>query len=248
MSPSLPNPRTVLRNATDLARGVDVMRRRQLFDPRRPDHALLAILNVSRFGPFAGVVTSVAHRNPDAPAIQDERGTLTYGEVDGQANALVRGLAARGITAGSVVALLARDHRGLVLPLLACGKLGVRVVLMNTGFAKPQFADVAEREKVGAVLHDSEFVDLLDAIPHEIPRILTWVDERDGVDPSTLDPRRPHRGAAHRQDRSAEAAGRHGDPHLGHHRDAEGRSPRQGFRRSRPRSSSTGCRSRTAAR
>ncbi|HEY5853957.1 MAG TPA: acyl-CoA synthetase [Aldersonia sp.] len=162
------------------------MRRRELFDPLRPDHALRSILNVSRFGPFAGVVASVAQRNPDAPAIEDERGTLSYGEVDGQANALARGLAARGTTPGSVVALLARDHRGLVLPLLACGKLGVRVVLMNTGFAKPQFADVTKREKVGAVLHDSEFVDLLNAIPHEVPRILTWVDERDGVDPTTL--------------------------------------------------------------
>jgi len=176
----------VLRNVTDLARGVDVMRRRELFDVRRLDHGLIAILNVSRSGPFAGVVASVAHRNPDAPAIEDERGTLSYGEVDGQANALARGLSARGIAPGSVVALLARDHRGLVLPLLACGKLGARVVLMNTGFAKPQFADVAEREKVGAVLHDSEFADLLDAIPHAIPRILTWVGEQDGVDPSTL--------------------------------------------------------------
>ena len=47
----------------------------------------------------------------------------------------------------------------------ACGKLGAGVVLLNTGFAKPQFADVCERENVKAVLHDSEFVGLLDALP-----------------------------------------------------------------------------------
>ncbi|WP_369028133.1 AMP-binding protein, partial [Nocardia farcinica] len=63
-------------------------------------------------------------------------------------------------------------------------KLGVRAVLMNTGFAKPQFADVAEREKIKAVLHDSEFFDLMSAIPADIPRVLTWVDEKDGADPS----------------------------------------------------------------
>ena len=36
---------------------------------------------------------------------------------------------------------------------------------MNTGFAKPQFAQVCEREGVKVVLHDSEFLSLLDALP-----------------------------------------------------------------------------------
>ena len=76
----------------------------------------------------------------------------------------------------------------------ACGKLGARLVLMNTGFAKPQFADVCERENVKAVLHDSEFSDLLDALPADLPRVLTWVDE--GTRPARrgADDRRPHRG------------------------------------------------------
>lgn len=59
----------------------------------------------------------------------------------------------------------------------ACGKLGARLVLMNTGFAKPQFAQVCERENVKVVLHDSEFLGLLDALPADLPRVLTWVDE-----------------------------------------------------------------------
>lgn len=58
-----------------------------------------------------------------------------------------------------------------------CGKLGVRLVLMNTGFAKPQFAEVCAREGVSVVMHDSEFLGLLDALPAELPRILTWVDD-----------------------------------------------------------------------
>ncbi len=61
--------------------------------------------------------------------------------------------------------LLCRDHRGLIIAMAACGKLGARLVLMNTGFAKPQFAQVCERENVKAVLHDSEFLGLLDALP-----------------------------------------------------------------------------------
>jgi fatty-acyl-CoA synthase len=41
---------------------------------------------------------------------------------------------------------------------------------MNTGFAKPQFAQVCERECVKVVLHDSEFSGLLDALPADLPR------------------------------------------------------------------------------
>ncbi|MEU8899020.1 acyl-CoA synthetase [Nocardia sp. NPDC048505] len=172
------------RKVGDLASGVNVMRKRGLFNPLRLDHAAKSAINVLKFGPFAGVVMHAAQSTPQAAAIVDERGELTYGQLDEQSSALARGLAAQGLQPGDVIALLARDHRGMVLSLLAAGKLGVRAVLMNTGFAKPQFADVATREKVKAVLHDSEFFDLMSAIPAEIPRVLTWVDAKDNADPS----------------------------------------------------------------
>ncbi|MGN2636338.1 acyl-CoA synthetase [Nocardia takedensis] len=183
---SLPFPALggTARKAADAALGVNVMLKRRMFNPLRPDHAIRSAFNVLKFGPFAGVVMHAAQTRPTAAAIVDERGEITFGQLDEQANALARGLRARGIEPGDVIALLARDHRGMVLSLLASGKLGVRAVLMNTGFAKPQFADVATREKVKAVLHDSEFLDLMSAIPDTIPRILTWVDEKDGVDPA----------------------------------------------------------------
>lgn len=182
---SLPPPLAgTARKAGDLAVGVNVMVKRRLFNPLRPDHAARSARNVLKFGPFAGVVMHAAQTRPHAAAIVDERGEVTFGQLNERSNALARGLQAQGINPGDVVAILARDHRGMVLSLLATGKLGVRAVLMNTGFAKPQFADVAEREHVKAVLHDSEFVDLMSAIPAAIPRILTWVDATDNADPS----------------------------------------------------------------
>ncbi|MFQ6396481.1 acyl-CoA synthetase [Nocardia sp. KC 131] len=184
MSLSLPALNGTVRKASDLALGVNVMVKRRLFNPLRPDQAARSAFNVLKFGPFAGVVMHAAQTRPSAGAIVDERGELTFGQLNEQSNALARGLAAQGLQPGDVIGLLARDHRGMVLSLLAAGKLGVRAVLMNTGFAKPQFADVSTRENVKAVLHDSEFVDLMSAIPSEIPRILTWVDEKDNADPS----------------------------------------------------------------
>ena len=132
------------------------------------------------YGPQATMAIQGARRFPALPAVVDERGTLTYKQVDDQSWALAHGLRSLGVSEGAVVGLLCRDHRGLLVAMAACGKLGARMVLMNTGFAKPQFAQVCEREKVTVVLHDSEFVGLLDALPPELPRILTWVD--DGVE------------------------------------------------------------------
>lgn len=180
MSPSFPAP---VQKAGDIALGVNVMRKRGLFNPLRPDLAVRSAYNFTKYGPFAGVVMHSTSTRPDAAAVVDELGELTFRELDHRSNALARGLIQRGLRSGDVVAVLCRDHRGMVLSLLATGKLGVRAVLMNTGFAKPQFADVAEREEVKAVLHDSEFIELTSAIPDSIPRILTWVDEWDNADP-----------------------------------------------------------------
>src|SRR5689334_330574 len=96
------------------------------------------------FGPQATMAIQGGRKYANLPAIVDERGTLTYKEVDDQSWALAHGLQKLGVSAGAVVGVLCRDHRGLVITMAACGKLGARMVLMNTGFAKPQFAEVCE--------------------------------------------------------------------------------------------------------
>ena len=121
--------------------------------------------NAGVYGPQASMAIQGGRKYANLPAIVDERGTLTYREVDDQSWALAHGLRKLGVSEGSVVGLLCRDHRGLVIAMATCGKLGARLVLMNTGFAKPQFAEVCERENVTVVLHDSEFLGLLDALP-----------------------------------------------------------------------------------
>lgn len=129
------------------------------------------------YGPQATMAIQGGRRYADLPAIADERGTLTYKQVEDQSWALAHGLRQLGVFAGSVIGVLCRDHRGLIITMAACGKLGARMVLMNTGFAKPQFAEVCQRENVAVVLHDSEFLGLLDALPAGMPRVLTWVDD-----------------------------------------------------------------------
>ncbi|RUP33608.1 MAG: acyl-CoA synthetase [Mycolicibacterium sp.] len=146
-------------------------------DLANPGAMIETAKNAPIFGPQATMAIQGGRKYAGLPAVVDERGTLTYRQVNDQSWALARGLQGLGVSEGSVVGLLCRDHRGLILAMAACGKLGARLVLMNTGFAKPQFAQVCEREGVKVVLHDSEFLGLLDALPADMPRVLTWVDE-----------------------------------------------------------------------
>ena len=128
-----------------------------MVDLLRPDEAVRAFLALRRYGAFGGLLDNAAARYADAPAITDERGTLSFRELDENSNALARALAAKGIRSGAVVAALHRNSRHLMATVAAANKLGTRLVLMNSGFAGPQLADVAAREQVSCVLADEEF-------------------------------------------------------------------------------------------
>ena len=169
--------RQKLSHIAETAKAVKRLRDTGILDLGNLGVTLETAKNAGVYGPQATLAIQGGRKYPTLPAVVDERGTLTYKQVDDQSTAFARGLNGLGIDAGSVVGLLCRDHRGLIIAMAACGKLGAPFVLMNTGFAKPQFADVCERENVKAVLHDSEFSDLLDALPADLPRVLTWVDE-----------------------------------------------------------------------
>ncbi|MBB5855916.1 acyl-CoA synthetase [Amycolatopsis umgeniensis] len=161
---------------TETVRSIDVMRQAGLLPIPRVDEGLRSLVMVRKWGPFAGANMIAARRDPTATGIIDELGPLTFKQLDTQSNALARAWSERGLGPGSVIAALCRDHRGLVLTMLASGKLGAKLLLMNTGFAKPQLADVSKREGVTALVYDQEFTDLLDAVEGEVDHYLAWVD------------------------------------------------------------------------
>jgi fatty-acyl-CoA synthase len=172
--------RQKLSRAAETARAVKRLRDTGIVDLGNLGVTLQTVKNSRAYGPQATMTIQGGRKYPALPAVVDERGTLTYKQIDDMSTALAHGLKRLGMDEGSGVGLLCRDHSGLIVAMAACGKIGARLVLMNTGFAKPQFAQVCERENVEAVLHDSEFVGLLDALPADLPRVLTWVDT--GID------------------------------------------------------------------
>ena len=165
---------SLLRRLTDLAAASIVLQRRGMVDVRRPLDAISASRGLRRYGSFGGLVGHVAERYGDALALTDENGALTFDDLEALSNALAWGFTSRGIGARSVIGLLARNHRALPMALFAAGKVGARVVLLNTGFAAPQLADVCKRENVTVVIADDEFSELIDALPIEVDRIVGW--------------------------------------------------------------------------
>ena len=128
----------------------------------RPDKALRSLGVLHRWGPTsAAAYMGGAIRYPDRTAIVDERGTLTFAEMDRRTNALAHELSRAGIGERDGVAIMCRNHRGFVEATVACSKLGTGMLYLNTAFAGPQIADVIEREGPVAVIYDEEFQGLV---------------------------------------------------------------------------------------
>jgi acyl-CoA synthetase (AMP-forming)/AMP-acid ligase II len=161
---------------TETARSIEVLWKAGLIPFPRLDDAIPALVDLRRIGPFAAAVRNAARRDGLATGLVDDRGPLTFKELDLRSNALARALADRGARAGMVLATLCRDHRGLVTMMLAAGKLGVRLVLLNTGFGTAQLAEVVRREGVQLMVYDEEFTEALSTVPDTVRRYLAWVD------------------------------------------------------------------------
>jgi acyl-CoA synthetase (AMP-forming)/AMP-acid ligase II len=102
---------------------------------------------------------AAARRCPDRPALIDERGTLTWRELDERCDALA--VALQGFTGRrpQTLGIMCRNHRGFVEALVGANRAGMDVLLLNTSFAGPALAHVVDREGVDIVIHDAEFTD-----------------------------------------------------------------------------------------
>ncbi|MET0327030.1 MAG: AMP-binding protein, partial [Ilumatobacteraceae bacterium] len=144
-------------NPPRLAAAVTALARAAL-RPERPDRLPRAMVAMAAWGPtMAGAIAASTARYPGAPAVIDGRGTLTFGELWAATDGIARGLRRRGVATTGTVGILARNHRGFVMDVVATAKLGADMVFLNTGFAGPQLADVVAQEGIDTVLHDDEY-------------------------------------------------------------------------------------------
>lgn len=146
-----------------------------VLNPGRPDRMLRQLAVLSKWGAtVAGGYRANAVRFPHELAVIDERGELTFAELDRRTNRLANGLAEYGVRAGRRVALMCRNHAGLIESMVACGKLGADVVLLNTGLSADQVAKVVQTHRPIVLLGDDEFMPLFHSLPVSLPWISTW--------------------------------------------------------------------------
>lgn len=130
-------------------------------------------------GPSLGIVSHMhAITMRGKPALIDEQGTLTWGELDHEANCVARGLARAGVAPGDKVALLLRNSREVVLTMLATQKLGVVCCPLNT-WAKPKelTAIVANVQPMMLVYDTAHADQVRAAFPDDVPLVHTGADE-----------------------------------------------------------------------
>lgn len=168
---------------------VQTLWRAGLIAPLRPDKYLRMGAAMRRVGMTATVgFAAAAQRCPDRPGLVDERGTLTWKQIDDRCDAVATGL--QNLPGGSpkTVAVMCRNHRGFIESLVASNRIGADVLLLNTSFAGPALAEVVDREGADIVIYDEEFSEIVERAMADKPdatRILAWTDEAaDGV---TLD-------------------------------------------------------------
>ncbi|MEO3782188.1 AMP-binding protein [Actinocorallia sp. B10E7] len=178
---------TDLREAVNLATGtVRVLRDIGILTPITPIRLARIPLQVARFGFTPAVAGAMsALRYPDRVAVIDERGAITYGELEAraasQATALRELLGPDG-----KIGILCRNHRGFVEAVSAGSRLGHDVVFLNTDFSAPQLARVLENEGIAVLVHDEEFSPVVDACAFTGARFLAWHDAEEPALP-TLD-------------------------------------------------------------
>ncbi len=160
----------------DLGYKLKVLRRMGIIKALPPHRLLGAVRQLRKWGPgLPSGVNAAAKRYPKQLAIIDDAGEITYEDLVAQINQFTAVLKERGLKPGDSIAVLARNHRYLVIALIAVMQLGGRVLLLNTMASRAQLTDLAEREGAELLILDQEFLPLVEDVRRS-RLMLSWAD------------------------------------------------------------------------
>jgi fatty-acyl-CoA synthase len=176
----VPDAASIARRAGLELRAAGTLARAGMLKPDLPHRTARVVRAISRYGALGGLLSAAAVTHGERAGLIDEQGTLTFKELDERSNVVAQDLARRGVGTGDGVAILMRNHRGFIDAVFGAGKLGARVILLNTDFAGPQIREVAAREGTKVLICDEEYLPLLEGLDgtpvideHELDRIAT---------------------------------------------------------------------------
>ena len=153
-----------------------------------PAHWIIAVLRaLDRYGILGAATVITAARDHDRVALIDERGALSFGDLDDRTNALANEWRRRGLGPGANVAILAGNHRGFLEAVYGAAKCGAGVVLLNTGFGSVQLADIVAREGVDLLVYDDDYSAIVADVHPRLGRFRAWTETPQTPGSDTLD-------------------------------------------------------------
>ena len=141
-----------------LFRGLRAVKNTGALEGFKLSDAIIMLRNAKKYsGTVTGSMESSAARFPDRLALVDDDGELTYSQLRDHARKTAAALASHGVNENSRVGMMARNGRGVMVPLLAKGYLGYMALLLNVGASGKQLADIIREHKLDVLFIDSEF-------------------------------------------------------------------------------------------
>ncbi|WP_429174270.1 amonabactin biosynthesis non-ribosomal peptide synthetase AmoG [Aeromonas salmonicida] len=105
-----------------------------------------------------------AAERPDALAVSDGEGTLSYGELEARANRLAHWLLTRGVKPGAAIGIQARRDVAFAVALLACWKAGAAYVPLDPAYPAERLAHILGDASIVLVLGGEPDARLAEAI------------------------------------------------------------------------------------
>jgi fatty-acyl-CoA synthase len=176
-------PERIRTGVSDAAFQLKVLAETGILSPMRPDRTAKVVGTLVRGGTTPATAARIAAiKYADKPFIVDDRGVLSFNQVDLRTNSLARAMGRMGVGGGDGIAIMCRNHRGFIESNLAASKLGATALFLNTMFSGPQLADVVRREGPKVLVYDEEFTDLLEDVPEAVIRVVADRESAAGGD------------------------------------------------------------------
>jgi acyl-CoA synthetase (AMP-forming)/AMP-acid ligase II len=120
---------------------------------------------------------------PEKPAVKVGDRTITYGELEAEANRLAHFLAARGVGAGDHVGLYAKNSIEHVVALIAILKVRAVAINVNYRYVQGELDYLFDNADLVGLVHDRVYADLVAEVAPRHEKLRTFVVLPDPIEP-----------------------------------------------------------------
>ena len=126
-------------------------------------------------GTIADIIRTHGRERPDAPALEFEERTVSFGELDTRSSQVAQALKAAGVGAGDRVAYIEKNGVEWFEVTFALAKLGAVNVSVNWRLAPTEMAQIIDDAQAEVVIVGPDFVPHIEKVEGDLDRVQTIV-------------------------------------------------------------------------